>query len=164
MPLTRVSNPIVVDGIITEEEWAEVEPLPLIESYPNFGAVPSETTEIRVAYDSEYFYASARFFSEDMSTVTASSLERDVFNFADESFGIVLDTFNDNENALSFWVNAAGNRVDISIFGDGESQGMPPWNDSWNTFWDAETERDDKGWYVEVRIPFFPLAAPATTH
>ncbi|MCH8328224.1 MAG: hypothetical protein IID15_06855 [Candidatus Marinimicrobia bacterium] len=71
--------------------------------------------------------------------------------------GIVLDTFNDNENALSFWVNAAGNRVDISISGDAESSGGPPWNRSWNTFWDAATVRDDKGWYVELRIPFSSL-------
>ncbi|MCH7574450.1 MAG: carbohydrate binding family 9 domain-containing protein [Candidatus Marinimicrobia bacterium] len=157
MPLTRVSGPIVIDGVITAEEWAGVEPLPLVESYPNFGAAPSEVTEIRVAYDSEYFYASARFFSDDMSKVIASALERDVPSPSDEGFGIVLDTFNDNENALSFWVNAAGNRTDLSISRDAEAPNGTPWNRSWNTFWDAATVRDDKGWYAELRIPFSSL-------
>ncbi len=30
-------------------------------------------------------------------------------------------------------------------------------NLSWNTFWDVKTTRDDKGWYVEMRIPFSSL-------
>ena len=27
-------------------------------------------------------------------------------------------------------------------------------NLSWNTFWDVKTTQDDKGWYVEMKIPF----------
>ena len=30
-------------------------------------------------------------------------------------------------------------------------------NFNWNTFWDVKTTRDDKGWYVEIRIPFSSL-------
>ena len=30
-------------------------------------------------------------------------------------------------------------------------------NLSWNTFWDVKTSVDDKGWYVEMRIPFSSL-------
>jgi len=30
-------------------------------------------------------------------------------------------------------------------------------NISWNTFWDVKTARDEKGWYVEMRIPFSSL-------
>jgi hypothetical protein len=31
---------------------------------------------------------------------------------------------------------------------------MGAMNFSWNTFWDVKTSRDDKGWYLEMRIPF----------
>jgi len=155
--LARLNGPIVLDGLVNEPAWESVEPFEVLVGYPNFGAQPSEKTEIRVAYDDYYIYASCRFYAKDMSTVRATSLERDNIHFSDEAFAIVLDTFNDNENALVFWTNAAGTRIDLTIAGDAQSSGGPPWKSSWNTFWDVATTRSDEGWFAEMRIPFSSL-------
>jgi hypothetical protein len=32
--------------------------------------------------------------------------------------------------------------------------GQPPFNLSWNTFWDVKTTKNEKGWFVEMRVPF----------
>jgi len=32
--------------------------------------------------------------------------------------------------------------------------GAPPFNMSWNTFWDVKTSRNTQGWIAEIRIPF----------
>ena len=155
--LARLSGEIVLDGVINEAAWQAVAPFAMLESYPNFGNEPSERTDIRVAYDNDYLYAAGQFLAKDMSLVRATALERDDMRFTDESFGIVLDTFNDNENALVFVVNSAGNRTDMSVAGDAQAPDGPPWNRSWNTFWDVATVRSDSGWSVEVRIPFSSL-------
>ena len=52
-------------------------------------------------------------------------------------FTLILDTFNDNENARVFWTNPAGVRGDRSISNDGYSAA----NDSWNTYWDVAAFR-----------------------
>jgi len=77
-------------------------------------------------------------------------------------FGIILDTYNDNENGLAFFTAPTGLRTDYTISNDASGQGGGPggpsfMNYSWNTFWDVKTTRDDKGWYVEMRIPFSSL-------
>ena len=68
------------------------------------------------------------------------------------SFGIILDTFNDKENALVFWTSPAGIRGDVAVSADG---GMN--NDSWNTYWDAAAVKNNEGWFAEIRIPFSSL-------
>jgi hypothetical protein len=32
-----------------------------------------------------------------------------------------------------------------------------PWNNTWNTFWDVKTTRDNTGWFMEMRIPLSSL-------
>jgi hypothetical protein len=78
-----------------------------------------------------------------------------------DAFGIVLDSYNDNETALAFYTAPTGLRTDYTIANDAAG-GMGPggpggMNISWDTFWDVKTTRDDKGWYVEMRIPFSSL-------
>lgn len=155
--LHRLDGPIELDGRIIEPAWMAVPPFRLVESTPNFGSPPSEVTKVRVAYNDEFLYASGHFLTKDISQIRATALERDDLRFSDELFGVVLDTFNDNENALVFAVNAAGNRIDLSVANDAQGQGGPPWNRSWNTFWDVATTRTDSGWFVEMRIPFSSL-------
>ena len=48
-----------------------------------------------------------------------------------------------------------GVRVDWTVFND--AQGGFPLNQTWNTFWDVKSTKDDKGWYVEMRVPFTSL-------
>ena len=70
----------------------------------------------------------------------------------DDKFGIILDTFNDKESALSFWTTPGGVRGDEAIFKDGKSD-----NKNWNTYWDVAAVQNEKGWFVEMRIPFSSL-------
>jgi len=83
-------------------------------------------------------------------------LQRDQID-GDDIFGLVLDTFNDNESAVSFFTNPVGTRVDQTIANDAEWIGVRPFNLSWNTFWDAASSRTPEGWFAEMRIPFSSL-------
>jgi hypothetical protein len=156
-PLTipRLTSPVTLDGRIDESAWAEVQPLPMVVHSPTFGAEPSERTEVRVAHDGVYLYVAGRLYDADPSGIQAFSLQRDVMNLNNDYFGVVLDTFNDKENALTFFTTPAGVRTDFTIRND--ANGDSPHNVNWNAFWDVEVSRDEHGWSAEFRIPFSSL-------
>ncbi len=157
LEIPRLQGPIQLDGRLDEPAWQAIQPLPLTMNSPTYGGEPTERTEIRIAYDDNYLYASGAFYDSDPSGVRANNLIRDGVNFSDDRFALILDTFNDNENALGFLVNPAGARADFTVYNDAESNRGPPLNFSWNTFWDAAVTRTDEGWFVEIRIPFTSL-------
>lgn len=154
MVIPRLSAPITLDGRVDEAAWEAVAPLPVVMVRPTAGAAPSERTEIRVAHDGEYLYASARMFDSDPRGVRANSLQRDRYS-GDDTFELLLDTYDDNQSAGKFLVTPLGTRIDQAVSGDAE--GDAPLNPSWNTFWDAAATRTPDGWFAEMRIPFSSL-------
>ena len=155
LALPRISGPIVLDGLSNEPAWEAIAPLPLTLNAPIFRGEPTERTEIRIAYDADYIYLAGRLYDSDPEAAGAADLSRDSFTPNNDYFGLVLDTFNDNENALGFFTTPAGIRWDGSIFNDAE--GDLPINVSWNTFWDVAVVQNGEGWFAELRIPFFSL-------
>lgn len=158
--INRISGQIIFDGKPDESAWEECTTLPLIVHRPNFGTEPSELSEVMVGYDQEYLWIGARLFSRDPGNITSTSKKRDEISRNSDQFGILLDTYDDNENALAFFTMPSGARIDYTVSNDGEGGGgggMRSMNYSWNTFWDVETTTDAQGWYVEMRIPFSSL-------
>lgn len=150
----RLSDPIQFDGLIDEEAWSNIEPLVLTTQTPVFGAPPSEKTEIKIAYDLDYLYLSGKMLVEDITTIFARSKKRDALTVADW-FGIIIDSYNDKQNALAFFTTPAGLRMDAAVLNDASSR--MPLNLSWNNFWDVKVSEDDNGWYAEMRIPWTSL-------
>ena len=150
---------VVFDGRVDELVWDAIEPLPMVQYEPNAGASPTEQTEIRFGYDDVYFYGSIRAFDRDPAGIRATSLYRDLIRGSDH-FEIVLDTYNDNENAYVFTTTPTGLRNDAAISNDGTGGTISAggWlNRDFNTFWDAESTVTNDGWFAEVRIPFSSL-------
>lgn len=154
--LTRITSPITLDGLSNEQAWESVEPLPVSMLYPTYRGDMTEKTEIRVAYDREYLYASIRAYYDDPGKIRANTFVRDRWG-EDDEFTLVLDTFYDRENAMMFMVNPTGNRIDFLVFNNAEPNQGSYLNRDWNTFWDAETVINEEGWFAEVRIPFSSL-------
>ncbi|UCC82618.1 MAG: carbohydrate binding family 9 domain-containing protein [Gemmatimonadota bacterium] len=154
--LTRLSGPVVLDGVSDELAWQEVEPFPLTMYTPTGGGALTERTEIRVAYDEGHLYVAGRFFDSDPARIRVNSLYRDRLS-GDDCFGIVVDPFNDNDIGLWFWTTPAGIRGDVSISGDGQGA----WNGSWDTHWDVSAVQTSEGWFAELRIPFSSLGFQA---
>jgi uncharacterized protein DUF5916/cellulose/xylan binding protein with CBM9 domain len=148
MELTRLTAPVVIDGVLDDPAWKSVPPLPLTVYTPVFRGTPTQRSEIRVAYDDEYFYAAGWFYDTEPSRIRVNSLYRDRWN-GDDAFAIYIDAFNDNRNAKWFGVTPAGMRFDALVSDDGATT-----NGNWDTFWTARTTITNEGWFVEVRIPF----------
>ena len=154
LKLTRINDTIVIDGHVNEPVWDTISPLPLISYDPVAGLPPTEPTEIRIAYDDNYIYASIRAFDSNPAGIRSNTLYRDRLT-GDDVFHILLDTYNDNESALGFTITPSGAKRDATISNDGE--GPRALNADFMTYWDVATHIDDRGWFAEVRIPFSSL-------
>jgi hypothetical protein len=148
--IKRIMAPVEFDGIPEEEAWKTLDLFTLTMHRPNYGTQPSEKSEVRIGYDNEFLWVGASLFMEDASKIFAVTKKRDEELFDYDAFGIVLDTYNDNENGLAFFTAPTGLRTDYTISNDAAQEGGPGMNSatnySWNTFWD-----------VEMRIPFSSL-------
>ncbi len=155
LKLQRISNKIEFDGKPDELVWDLINTLPTTMHSPVFKGESKEITIIKIAYDEQFLWIGAQLLVNDPSDIKAASKKRDEMSANSDFFGLILDTYSDNENALGFFTTPSGLRMDAAISDDASSR--EPLNVNWNTFWDVKTSRDDKGWYCEIRIPFSSL-------
>ncbi len=151
LDIQRISAPITIDGNPREPAWRDIAPLPLTMYTPVFRGTPTQRTEIRVAYDDDYFYAAGWFYDTHAADIRVNSLYRDRWN-GDDAFAIYIDAFDDKHNAKLFGTTPGGIRFDQLVSDDGATL-----NDGWDTFWAAATTITPQGWFAEVRIPLSSL-------
>ena len=150
------------DGVPDEAFWQKARQFELIMHIPNFQAAPSEDTKTYISYDDNFLWVGAFLNYQNPENIVSTSKKRDEKSKNPDSFGILLDTYDDNENALAFFTMPAGQRIDYAVSNDAQRMPGPPGsataqNYSWNTFWDVKTARTSTGWAVEMRIPFSSL-------
>ncbi len=157
--ISHLDQPVSFDGIPDEGAWGNIAPLKMIMHSPVFGKEPTEFSDIRIGYDYKYLYIGACLSYRDAGQISSASLKRDYMGMGGDWFGIILDTYNDKENAQVFLTTPDGLRFDASIQKDAVVA-MPdqmPMNLSWNTFWDVSVKKSENGWSTEIRIPFSSL-------
>ena len=153
--ISSLTSPVNFDGIPDEDSWQSLTPFKLTMHAPVFGREPTEKTDIRIGFDDKYLYIGAYCFYNDVNMIRSASYKRDFMGMGGDWIGILLDTYNDKENSVAFFASPDALRYDGSIQRDavmGPYDQMPV-NINWNTFWDVETNINDKGWSAEIRIP-----------
>jgi hypothetical protein len=144
---------VELDGYVREPAWEQARVLPVAQHRPDFGAEPTERTEILITYDKSYIYAACRCYDE--RSLSTPSFKRDYITGDSDQFALILDTFNDNETAVAFLSAPTGLRADLAVSDNGS--GPAPLDPNWNSFWDVEVRQTDQGWFVEMRIPVSSL-------
>jgi hypothetical protein len=143
---------IRLDGHLTEEVWDSALPLTdFVQTEPNEGAPPFDSTEVRFLYDATALYVGARM-SSSRSGIQAPLGRRDVADQA-ESLTVMFDTYLDRRTAYSFGVTASGVRLD-SLYPRDERESADP---SFDPIWEARTSIHGDGWTAELWIPFSQL-------
>lgn len=153
---TRVTRPPVIDGRLDEPVYTDVRPMGgFIQQEPAEGAPATEPTEVWLLFDDRNLYVSARCFDSRPDLDVLTELRRDHNNIIqNENFTVVLDTFHDHRNGFFFQTNALGAYRDQSIVDDQLST-------AWNGVWNVRTGRFDRGWTLEMAIPFKTLRYPS---
>jgi hypothetical protein len=151
---TRVSEAIVIDGLLDDAAWTRAVPSQdtWIQTVPDLGMPASQETILRVVYDQEMLYIGAVLFDEDPSSLSIPGLEQDFDTPNADIFGVALDTYHDRQNGFLFAVNPAGALWDAQAFND--QRDMSP---AWEGVVEVRTSINDSSWVVEMGIPFATL-------
>ncbi len=154
MRAVRVQEKIIIDGELDERGWGLAEPATdFIQRLPYAGEPATERTEVRLIYDDENLYVGAYCFdSAGDNGIVIKDIKRDFNTLQSDGFQIVLDTFHDHRNSYLFGTNPKGGTWDMMIGGDGAAG-----NSAWNGIWHLKTKITQKGWQVEMAIPFKTL-------
>jgi hypothetical protein len=137
-----------IDAVLNDPVW-QLAPViaDFVQVEPLEGSQPTQRTEVRFLYDNEALYIAATMYDTDPSGIVARLARRDD-EIRSDFISFRLDTYHDFQTAYEFTVNAAGVKVDILQYDDGEREDV-----SWDAVWDVETMRTDSGWTAELRIP-----------
>lgn len=145
----RTPVPPVMDGQLDENVWMLANPLTDFLQYdPVFGSHPSQPTEVRILYDDRAIYVGARLYDSAPDSILTQLGNRDDGLNAD-LFGIQFDTYYNGLDAYIFEVYASGVQRD-SRRSDG----------TFNAVWESSVAIDQKGWTVEMRIPWSAIRFP----
>lgn len=146
-----LAEPVTVDGVLDDPAYDEVPAAGgFVQQEPVEGAPVSEPTRVWVFYDADSLYVSADL--EQQGPAIGGEMRRDHRNISwQDSFSVILDTFYDRRNGFLFHTNAHGGLFDAQVTDERNT------NSDWNTVWYAEGSRSERGWSVEMRIPFRSL-------
>jgi hypothetical protein len=149
--VSRAPAPIEIDGRLDDEAWSLLEPfVDFVQRDPDEGQPATERTELLLTYDDEALYVGALLHDSEPDLIDRRLSRRDDWAEADR-FSIYLDPRGDGRTGVRFEVTAAGVQRDEIIFND-------TWTDrSWDALWESDVDHDERGWSVEMRIPFSEL-------
>lgn len=148
----RINSTIKIDGKLDELDWANApEANDFIQHEPYNGAKPSEPTVVKVLFDNNALYIGARMFDSEPNKIYKELGQRDNSeHLKADNFVLFISPYNDGINYLEFGVSASGIQTDIKATGDDEEL-------NWDAVWMSEISFDEKGWIVEMKIPFSAL-------
>lgn len=145
---TRTDVPVRIDGRLDDTIWSLAEPLTeFIQKDPDQGAPISYPTEVRLAFDDSALYVAAICY-QPRELVRAQNLDRDFDYDENDLFGIAIDGFLDERNAVVFQTTPYGNQRDMEVIDSNE------FNADWNARWAVRTRIEDDRWIAEFAIPW----------
>ncbi len=150
----RIDTPIRVDGVLDEAAWEQAAvAADFTAREPEDDRPAAQQTEFSVVYTDTVLYFGIRAFDSRPEAIVARELQRDSDHGGnDDSLAIVLDTFHDQRNSVTFEVNPLGARTDSLVTDEGKDQ-----NIEWNGVWTTSARTTAQGWQAEVAIPFSTL-------
>ena len=93
----------VIDGRVGAAEWQSATPFSTFtQQDPNEGAPATERTEVRIIVGKGTVFVGIVCFDSDPSKIIVSQARRDASLNETDSIIMVLDTFNDSQNAFVF--------------------------------------------------------------
>jgi len=151
-----ISTPLTIDGILDEPAYQLAQPAKdFIQLAPYNGNPSFQPSEVRFFYDQTAIYVGAMLYDSHPDSIFNYLTARDNIGMADY-FGVYFDPYNKGQLAYGFFINPAGVQTDIkAIKGEHDEE-----DGNWDAVWESKTRITDKGWIVEMRIPYSALRFP----
>ena len=176
---SRTETPPTIDGRLDDEAWRTAAAITdFVQQAPLDGAPATESTEVRIAYDSQNIYLAFHAHYTDRGLMRANRVDRDQAN-QDDLIAVYFDTFLDQQRAYVFDVNGYGVQGDgivntsTSRRGGGRGrrggrggggrrgpEAIPTPDRSWDALFDSASQIVSDGFTAEIAIPFRSLRYP----
>jgi hypothetical protein len=167
----------VIDGRIAEEIWAKADVATgFTQQQPDEGQPSTERTEVRVLHDRKNVYIGIVCFDSEPDKIVVTQGRRDAELTETDSVQVILDTFNDHQNAFLFGTNPLGLEHDGQIAAEGQTGGvlgpgqqtgfgasgaqrgqLLGYNKNWDGDWTVRSAITERGWETEMAIPLKTL-------
>jgi hypothetical protein len=153
---TRVTTAPEIDGEPFEEFW---DAIPtggdFVMMQPTNGQKERGThkTEFKIAYDDNALYVAAFLYDNDPESILRQFSQRDQIEVQADAFGFYLNTYNNQINQTRFFATSANALGDAIAEGNREDF-------SYNVVFKSETSINERGWFVEMKIPYRTLRFP----
>jgi hypothetical protein len=149
----RVVEEISIDGSLSEIGWSQAESANGFINYsPLPGTEPTQDTDVKILYDDDAIYIGAFLWDDDPASILREYSLRDDGRSNASEFSVIIDTYQGQQNASVFSVTAAGVQYDSQKTGGNDNE-----DKNWDAVWESALSIDDKGWFVEMRIPYSAL-------
>ena len=146
----RASKPIKVDGILIEADWKKA--MTVDKFYINGLKTPGYKTVAKMLYDDEALYFGFDCPTPPGGSIKANVRERDGHVYRDDCVEIMIDPNKTGDRYFHLLVNSLGTLKDRYC-----DQGGFVGDDKWNGQIRARAQRNNRGYTVEVRVPFSSL-------
>lgn len=154
----KVTTPPKIDGNLDDAAWQNAAiAKDFIQNFPQVGQAASVRSEIKILYDNTAVYIGAMLF-DDPSLIRKQLTARDDEQQSDvDYFSVFFDTYNDHQNGFQFLVTSANVQTDARLSPNFTADFGSYGDVTWNAVWESKTQITDKGWIVEMRIPYYSL-------
>ncbi|WP_075344410.1 DUF5916 domain-containing protein [Tenacibaculum agarivorans] len=153
LPATRVNSTPKIDGDLNDEAWKNV---PVADNFVEFRPdngkpeLGDYKTEVKLIYDDNAIYISAKMFDPNPEKIPAEFTNRDNFGNSDFFFAMI-NPIDDGQNPVMFIVTASGVQIDAKV-SNGNNEDY-----NWSAVWDSDFKITEYGWNVEMKIPYRAL-------
>ena len=115
--------------------------------------LPSQRTEVRLAYDDRSFYAAFTCHEDRMDQLQGQYPKHDDMVWRDDSVTVFLDTNHDHRHNFHLCASVIGAKY--------ESKDLVNAPDSWNGEWEVRVDEEPTQWRIAVAIPFASMGVSA---
>ena len=147
--------PIVLDGVIGEEEWASHDSTTTFYNHwPSDQGTAQYQTEVKMTYDEHHLYVLAKCYDQGKRIIQSLVRDNDEDYWGSDNFTVALDPVNTKQSGFMFGVTAGGGEIEGSLTLEGSQTYS---SENWDNKWASKTEQYPNFWVVEIAIPFKTL-------
>ena len=144
--LKKIDSEIKVDGII-ENAWNYADSVVnFFQLSPYYNQPPTDKTVAKVLTTDDALYCLMVCYQKKADIQAVSGV---LDEYTGDIVSLMIDTFNDQQTAYKFAVNASGVRMDSRLLDDARNRDY-----SWDGIWFADSKIYDWGYVAEIKIPY----------
>lgn len=153
LQISRAAGSIKVDGDLSDDGWKNVKPVTTwYEVNPGDNTPPKLRNVGRIAYDERFLYAAFEFDDPNPRAIRAPLSDRDDSGVGFYDFGGIIIDAGDSGHTAKLFIATPRNIQADSILDDSSGEDTSP-----DFFWESATKITERGWTLEMRIPFSSL-------